>query len=212
MKKQISPIIAFSIIILVAGIAGAAIFLFSQEVEDEFLLEEEVVKKFTEEEIIEKNEFEDWKIYMSEEYGFEIKYPSNWNKKHSYGDIIFKERDNYADSVRIFIVDNPQNLDPEKFHKKECEVDHGPAESPDRIIFCREEGYKKGKNIEKGQNNFLQYEAGTGPIPRTSSQISGNGFLYIIEREFIDYPSYRGYHSPEYKILYDKMLASFKLL
>jgi hypothetical protein len=31
MKKQISPIIAFSIIILIAGIAGAAIFLFSQE-------------------------------------------------------------------------------------------------------------------------------------------------------------------------------------
>ena len=35
MNKQISPIIAFSIIIIIAGIAGAAIFLFIQEVEDD---------------------------------------------------------------------------------------------------------------------------------------------------------------------------------
>ena len=44
MKKQISPIIAFSIIILVAGIAGASIFLFNQEKEEIFVeLEKELV-------------------------------------------------------------------------------------------------------------------------------------------------------------------------
>ncbi len=43
MNKTIPPIIAFSIIIFIAGIAGAAIFLFSQEVKDEFLIEEEAI-------------------------------------------------------------------------------------------------------------------------------------------------------------------------
>ena len=108
MKKTISPIIAFSIIIFIAGIVGAAIFLFSQEIEDEFLIEEEVAEKveevIIEEEIFEGDAFEDWKIYISEEeeifegdafeywktyiskeYGFEIKHPLSWEKAEILG-------------------------------------------------------------------------------------------------------------------------------
>ena len=88
MKKTISPIIAFSIIILIAGTAGAAIFLFSHEVEDEFLIEEEMAEKveegIIEEEIFEGDAFEDWKTYTNKEYNFEIKYPNDWT-------LIFRE-------------------------------------------------------------------------------------------------------------------------
>jgi len=45
MNKKISPIIAFLIIVLVAGIAGTAIFLFSKEVEKDFVIEEKAIRK-----------------------------------------------------------------------------------------------------------------------------------------------------------------------
>jgi hypothetical protein len=73
MKKIISPIIAFSIIILIAGTAGAAIFLFSQEVKDEFLIKEEIIEK-----IIEEDELVNWETYIAKEYGLELNLPEEW--------------------------------------------------------------------------------------------------------------------------------------
>jgi len=73
MNKKISPIIAFSIIIVIAGIAGTAIFLFSQDVKDDFLPYEKTTEEIegieNDESVTDKSKEEKEKEGMGEDTG-----------------------------------------------------------------------------------------------------------------------------------------------
>jgi len=107
MNKKISPIIAFSIIIIIAGIAGTAILLFSQKVGDNFLVnfnKEENDKVIKEKELCynEKysTEFTDKITYSS--YSIELDHPLIQVKE----DIENIEDLDGLDCVEILILDN----------------------------------------------------------------------------------------------------------
>ncbi len=71
MQRQISTTLGILMVVLVAVVARAAVFLFSKGVE----FDEKVIEETIEEEIIEENEFKDWKTYKNAEFGFEVRYP-----------------------------------------------------------------------------------------------------------------------------------------
>ncbi len=225
-KKQISTTLGILIVVLVAGGAGASVLFFNQEKETiidyDIVLEENNFIDNNEENISETNELEDWNTYRNNEYGYEIKYPNNWKEteieSYSYRDdkgelindaqISFVNSEGKGEYVKVRILSNPQNLEPLMFHKESCTIfSDGPAS---REYFCKQ-GYKESKNVSNGENNFLQYTL-PDAVPYVSSQISGNGYLYEIIREFIDYSIYEDSLSSEYETIYDKMLFTFKLL
>ncbi len=227
MNKQISTTIGILIVVFTAGLAGASVVLFNQEAGKEVILEEGSfsekdkialednleleLDKNTEEGASEIDDFANWNTYRNKEYGFEIKYPDTWKERDELinnNQISFINFGGNGEYVQVSIWGNSQNLEPLMFHKESCAISSdGPAS---REYFC-EQGYKEGKNVSKGQNNFLQYVL-PDAVPYVSSQISGNGFLYQIIREFTDYPMYEGPLYPEYETIYNKMLFTFKLL
>ncbi len=90
MTKTIPTTLGILIIVLVAGMAGASVLFFNQEIEKEmapekvFIEENEVATESeqmpeedekTGEETSEMNGFSDWNTYRNKDIGFEIKYP-----------------------------------------------------------------------------------------------------------------------------------------
>ncbi len=89
MTKTIPTTIGVLIVVLVAGVAGASVLFFNQEVEEVVVLEEETFVEVDEiaeedidydkEDVVDvKDETDNWNTYRNEEYGFKIKYPENW--------------------------------------------------------------------------------------------------------------------------------------
>ncbi len=83
MTKTIPTTLGILIILLVAGVAGASVLFFNQEIEEKVALEEETF--FEEDEIVEEDEFVDWNTYRNEEHGFEISYPENLKEEEGDG-------------------------------------------------------------------------------------------------------------------------------
>ena len=69
-NKKISTLIGILIIVVFALIVGGAIYWYSKE---KFETPEVKVSEKTI-----TDETANWKTYRNEEYGFEVKYPSNW--------------------------------------------------------------------------------------------------------------------------------------
>ncbi len=84
MTKKIPTTLGILIILLVAGVAGASVLFFSQGVEEKtdtenhLTAEENEITEIIKEDVSGTNDFEGWRTYENDEYGFEIKYPSNW--------------------------------------------------------------------------------------------------------------------------------------
>ncbi len=95
MNKTISTASGILIVVLVAGIAGASVLFFNQDVEKKVILEEGIfsekdkivtkddsgleVDKKTEEEASGVGGFANWNTYKNEEIGFEVSHPGDWN-------------------------------------------------------------------------------------------------------------------------------------
>ncbi len=117
MKKIIPSIIAFSIIILIAGIAGAAIFLFSQEVEED-IIEEKNISRISE---VEKDEECPPVIYVDEKLGFEFEIPAGFlikNRKDIHINEIFSALLKWdfdlseSNVIHIWITESSGDLNP----------------------------------------------------------------------------------------------------
>lgn len=77
-----------------------------------------------------------WKTYVNTQYGFELQYPSNWNKfEDSSEDKISEIRvdNSVGDSFFIVIEENPFNLTPKEWVKMKIDQD-GKADRPPSIF------------------------------------------------------------------------------
>ncbi|MCK4781996.1 hypothetical protein KAS79_03710 [Candidatus Parcubacteria bacterium] len=72
LNKGIATPVALLIVFLVSVIAGGAILAYQH-----FQITEKEVETSP---LITKDETADWKVYTNEEFGYEIKYPENWEK------------------------------------------------------------------------------------------------------------------------------------
>ena len=98
LNKGISAPIGILVIVLAAAIAGAGIFAYQYY----WSLEEEVEIP---EETQPKDETADWKTYRNEEYGFEIKYPTDF--KVNQNEEIYFSSLNYGDTrIKISVDKN----------------------------------------------------------------------------------------------------------
>jgi len=75
MNKKISPIIAFFIIIIIAGIAGTAIFLFSREIREEIILLEKNIEPIADEQFINEPD----KDLVFDMFDFMLFLPDGWS-------------------------------------------------------------------------------------------------------------------------------------
>ena len=66
------------IVIILATVVGAGIFDFSRDTTKEMASPWNLPEIKRPEKVV-KDEFAGWKIYQNQEYGFEIKYPQDWN-------------------------------------------------------------------------------------------------------------------------------------
>lgn len=116
MNRKITPIISFSIIILIIGIAGSAIFLHGQSIRNDFLSSERIER-------IHEEYFINWEVYKNEEYEFEFRYPFQVEIikitdhsqeillsllfKHEYNSFIFNgsNQEEWENGFRLNIID-----------------------------------------------------------------------------------------------------------
>jgi hypothetical protein len=108
------------IIVVIAVFAVAGVFCwqyFDTQKENEILNEEiteleQSEEQIEEREVLVKNEIADWKTYRNEEYGFEIKYPSDEDFiifSPEYESILFNGRTTSWE-LRLRIWNNPKKL------------------------------------------------------------------------------------------------------
>jgi len=78
------------------------------------------------------NQISDWKTYYSEKYGFEIKYPINWELElintEQYDGVIMKINNIFSNSyLRFSTVANPDNLTIDEWFLEAINVDGYPS-------------------------------------------------------------------------------------
>lgn len=139
-----TTIIGILIVILVAGIIGASVLFFNQDIEEEKLLEEQV--GYEEEETIGEDisEIANWITYRNEEYGFKIKYP-----------YYLFDVDYNPESLKAFF---PVNKDTGLI-KKIFSIDIREGEYNQSIDFYCEEGAPHSNLVNIDDKEFCEYRA-----------------------------------------------------
>jgi ASC-1-like (ASCH) protein len=148
-----------------------------------------------------KDETADWKIYRNEGYGFEVKYPKEWEIDRDVSFAVdFRHQDmeeNYACISIRFEKFLGSNI------KKHLEVQDGQYALSK--IKCLEE--EKFTLVNIGGIEAFECEDLSDPFPNTAILVSNNNFIYHIEK--IDTQICRNFDTEK---IFKQILSTFRFI